>query len=150
MGSQPYSYNKDLETSYTFISRGKRDIRKVIEFMPTSVENIYNLGFGDLLQNGTVDDKSNSNNGDIIKVLATVVYILKEFIGAHPHIKIIFTGSTRERTLLYKRILKVHFSEFSKDFIISGLIKSGNSYKEISFDPKMEIEYFAFLIKKIT
>jgi hypothetical protein len=110
---------------------------------------LYNLGFGDLLQDGSVDDTYNSNNGDIIKVLATVIHILKEFTSIHPQIKIVFTGSTWERTLLYKRILKVNFSEFSKKFTISGLIKVGNSYKEINFNPKVEIEYFAFFIKKL-
>jgi hypothetical protein len=36
--------------------------------------NLYNLGFGDLLPDGKIDDKVTSNNGDIIKVLSTVIY----------------------------------------------------------------------------
>ena len=150
MGQQPYSYNKNLETRYTFTSRGKRNIKKVVEFSPTSFDNLYNMGFGDLLHDGSIDDTSNSNNGDIVKVLATVIHILKEFTNVHPHIKVVFTGTTKERTLLYRRILKSNLSDFSKKFIISGLIKKGDRYTEIDFQPDNEVEYEAFFIKKIT
>ncbi len=150
MGQQRYSYNKNLETRYSFTSRGKRNIKKVVEFSPTSFGNLYNMGFGDLLQDGSTDDTSNSNNGDIVKVLATVIHILKEFTHVHPHIKVVFTGTTKERTLLYRRILKSNLSEFSKNFIISGLIKKGDRYTEINFEPDKEVEYEAFFIKKIT
>jgi len=57
-----------------------------------------NLGIGDLLPNGSFDDKANSNNGDILKVLATVVYILKHYTSQNPEIMVFFTGSTKERT----------------------------------------------------
>ena len=107
------------------------------------------MGFGDLLSNGTVDDLSNSNNGDIIKVLSTVITILKEFINSTPDIKIVFTGSTKERTRLYQRIIKMNFYQFSKDFIISGLIKTDNQYKEVIFEPSNEVEYLAFFIKEL-
>lgn len=149
MGHPSYPYNRNLETRYSFTSKGKRDIKKVVEFTPTSIENVYNMGFGDLLQNGSVDDVSNSNNGDIIKVLSTVIHILKEFVSIYPHLKIVFTGSTKERITLYQRILKANFYEFSKDFIISGLVKTNDGYKEIDFEPSNEINYLAFFVKKI-
>ena len=149
MSRPHYPYNKNLDTHYTFISSGKHNIEKVVDFSPTSVKDLYNLGFGDLLPDGKVDDFSNSNNGDIIKVLATIVHILKEFTGNYPHIKIIFTGSTQERTALYRRILKTHYSDFSKEFVISGLIKIKNEYDEIIFNPDIETEYVAFFIKRI-
>ncbi len=149
MTRPPYSYNKRLDTRYTFVSSGKRNIEKVVDFTSTSVKNLYNLGFGDLLEDGSVDDASNSNNGDIIRVLATVIHILKEFTNIHFHVKVVFTGSTEERTALYRRILKMYFSEFSKDFVISGLIMVGNEYREVIFDPKTEIEYLAFFVRRI-
>lgn len=91
-----------------------------------------------------MDDTIISNNGDIIKVLATVIHILKEFTSTHSGIKIVFTGSTDERTQLYKRILKTNLSEFNKDFVISGLIRVDTGYKEINSNPENEIEYLAF------
>jgi hypothetical protein len=36
------------------------------------------MGFGDRLPDGSIDDTANSNNGDIVKVLATVIAVLKD------------------------------------------------------------------------
>jgi hypothetical protein len=76
MSRTPYAYYKENGSRYKFISSGKRAIEKVVEFTPTTLKNVYNLGFGDLLPNGEMDDTANSNNGDIIKIFATVVNIL--------------------------------------------------------------------------
>jgi hypothetical protein len=70
------------------------------------------MGFGDLLPDGTVDDKANSNNGDIAKVMVTVIEILKHFTSQHPSMEIYFEGSTAERTKLYGRILKAYYPIF--------------------------------------
>src|SRR5580700_8060662 len=45
-----------------------------------------------------------SNNGDMVKVLATVVQIIRDFAIQFPDIKLIFFGSSQERTNLYGRI----------------------------------------------
>jgi hypothetical protein len=54
-----------------------------------------------ILSDGTIDDTSNSNNGDIVKVLATVISILKDFTLKNPKAYVFFTGSTDERVKLY-------------------------------------------------
>ncbi len=77
-----------------------------MEFTPLALKKIYNLGFEDLLASGKIDDKANSNNGDIIKVLSTVILIIKDFTEENPEAKIAFSGSPKERTALYQRILK--------------------------------------------
>ncbi|HWK03546.1 MAG TPA: hypothetical protein VNS58_07935 [Puia sp.] len=91
---------------------------------------------------------ANSNNGDIIKVLATVVEILKNFTAEYPQVEIFFSGSTGYRTRLYTRILKMHYADFCQDFAISAIIGSENQSKRIPFDPKAEMEYLGFLIKR--
>jgi hypothetical protein len=73
----PYSYKRVAPRRYIFTSVGRYEIKKVVEFVPLKAKNVVNLGFGDLLPDGSFDDKANSNNGDILKVLATVVHILK-------------------------------------------------------------------------
>jgi hypothetical protein len=108
-----------------------------------------NLGFGDLLPDGSIDDKIASNNGDIGKVLSTVIMILKHFTALHPDNIIIFSGSTAERTRLYARILKLYYAAFSKEFMIYGVIGNKQCSQRISFDPCAQIDYFAFLIKRI-
>src|SRR5204863_2541814 len=122
MNHSPYPYNRLPISRYTFISTGKRPIEKVIEFTPTRIENVYNLGFGDLLPNGKIDDTANSNNGDIVKVFATVIDILRDFTQQNPSFKILFLGSTSHRTLLYNRIVKTYYQSFSKIFVVTGYI----------------------------
>ncbi|HRH47749.1 MAG TPA: hypothetical protein PLP23_03285 [Panacibacter sp.] len=150
MQSQPYSYDRKYSTRYTFISKGKKGvIVKIVEFTPTSVKNVLNLGFGDLLSDGSVDDTANSNNGDIIKVLATVISIVEDFTAEYPDIKIVFAGSTVRRTELYHRILKMYYTGFKKEFIITALKDDGNeSYSEVLFEPGSNNKYVAFFIKR--
>jgi hypothetical protein len=149
MGNLPYSYKQELSTRYVFTSEGKKAIPKVVEFTPTSSAKIYNLGFGDMLTDGRIDDISNSNNGDIIRVFSTIIYIIKDFTSEFPGIKIIFTGSTRERTSLYNRILNTHFISFSEEFKITALIENDNEFEEVEFEANSNKKYFAFLYKEL-
>jgi hypothetical protein len=127
----------------------KKRIEKVVDFVPIGIKNIMNLGFGDLLPDGSVDDTANSNNGDLIKVLATVIGILRDYTAEYPQVEIFFAGSTIERTKLYTRILKTYYLTFSKEFTISAVAGSENVNKRIPFDPMANIEYLGFLIKRI-
>jgi len=68
---------------------GQKNIAKIVEYIPLT-ENFMNLSFGDLRPDGSVDDSIPSNNGDIIKVLATVVDILKHYTAQHPETGIFF------------------------------------------------------------
>ncbi|MBX3253285.1 MAG: hypothetical protein KF862_04005 [Chitinophagaceae bacterium] len=149
MSSPPYPYRRLQSTRYVFLSVGKSSIQKVVEFSPTPVKDVYNMGFGDVLPDGNISDRANSNNGDIVKVMATVIQILKEFTASHKHIKIYFTGSTPERIVLYRRILKTYYKIFSKEFIISALVERENKYQEVLFDMDSQEEYHAFFIKRI-
>jgi hypothetical protein len=144
-----YEYSRDEEGLYRFTSRGKRTIVKIVGIASTTDETIFNLWFGDLLPDDSVDDMVVSNNGDTIKVLATVIQIAREFILAHAsNIKIGFTGSTSQRTVLYQNILKRHYSELSSEFIISvGIIHKG-FYEERMFDEIDNAQYLAFFIKR--
>jgi len=81
-----YPYKRLQSRRYLFISDGKKRIAKVVDFIPLGIGNIVNIGFGDLLPDGSMDDKVNSNNGDIIKVLATVVDILRHFTTQNPRV----------------------------------------------------------------
>ena len=144
-----YSYKRQGFQRYIFTSVGKNRIIKLVDFSPTTTPDLFNLGFGDLLPDGSIDDSINSNNGDMVKVLATIVQIIKDFTFQFPEIKLIFLGSTHDRTKLYTRILKMYYADFSKDFVITAFIKMNDSYKEIGFDPKGSFDYYAFFIKRI-
>lgn len=149
MGQQPYSYNRTISTRYHFLSTGREIIQKVVEFTPLIHHNLYNIGFGDLTATGKIDDKANSNNGDIIKVLSTVTHIIKDFTSENAGIKIVFAGSTKERTLLYQRIIRTYWRIFRKEFDITALEETENSPKEVNFDPNYKGNYLAFFIRRI-
>ncbi len=144
-----YSYKRLHGHRYVFTSTGRKKIDKVVDFVPLGIRNIFNLGFGDLLPDGSIDDTANSNNGDIIMVLATVIGILKDFTAEFPQVEIYFSGSTPERTRLYTRILKTYYISFSKEFKITAIIDSDNDNQQVAFDPDLRVEYLGFLIKRI-
>ena len=143
-----YPYEQILPDRYVFVSAGKKLIQKMVKFQPTAQENIINMGFGDVLEDGSISDTINSNNGDMIRVLATVIEILKDHTLNHPNKEIVFAGSTPERTKLYARILKTYYNEFSKDFHISVVTFSDHGIERIAFDTNQNTDYLAFLIKR--
>lgn len=144
-----YQFNRRYSTRYTFTSKGKKGaVLKMVEFTPTSVKNIFNLGFGDMLPDGRIDDTVNTNNHDVLKVMATMVEIIKDFTLEFPGSRVIFTGSSSVRTTLYQRILKTYYKEFSQHFVITGLIKTGSNFSEIPFEPADSRNFLAFLIKR--
>jgi hypothetical protein len=93
-----YPFKRLQPRRYVFVSDGKRKIQKIVDFIPINKGDIVSLGFGDLLPDGSIDDKAISNNGDIVKVLVTVVDILKDFTSLYPSSQVFFVGSPDERT----------------------------------------------------
>jgi len=150
MSAEPYKYNQTDTIRYTFISNGKKGaINKLVEFSETSQKGIFNFGFGDLNFDGTIDDIANSNNGDLVGVLSTIVHILIDFTNQHKEYNIVFTGSTLQRTKIYQQILKRHYTNFSKVFFITGLTQMNDErYFEEDFDPNTLNTYIAFFIKR--
>ena len=149
MKDSTYPYDHVQASRYTFTSIGKKRIAKEVVFTHTGIRNIVNMGFGDLLPDGSIDDKANSNNGDIVRVLATIVQILIDFTSKFPNTEIFFSGSTQERTKLYTRILRTYYASFNKEFTINVLIKERDGYSELPFEPKADLKFLGFLIKRI-
>ena len=149
MSQVPYPYNHPYSERYVFISVGRLRIEKAVDFIPIGIKNIVNMGFGDRLPDGSIDDTANSNNGDLVKVLATVISILKDYTTQYPKVVIFFAGSSIQRTRMYSRILRTYYVNFSREFSISGIVGSEDQNRRIAFDPKLEIEYLAFLVERI-
>lgn len=87
---------------FEFISEGPNGkFKKIVQFSQTNNPDIYNLGFGDKLENGEIDDQIRNNNQDRNKILATIATIVYEFTSKYPSKMVFFSGSTTERTRLY-------------------------------------------------
>jgi hypothetical protein len=147
--NEAYPFDQTKINNYFFISVGKKRIVKHVAFTPIGVGNLVNMGFGDLQPGGAVDDKANSNNGDMVRVLATMVHILLDFTTNFPAVEVFFTGSTDERTRLYSRIVRTYYRTFSKDFRINVLVSDGQNLVEVPFETGAKSEFFGFVIKRI-
>jgi hypothetical protein len=147
MNKTPYPFTR-VRNKYLFTSHGNTSIVKRVEFTSMGLPDIYNVGFGDVLPDGTIDDESKSNNGDMFKVLVTVVHIIKDFLNKYPKRKIFFTGSTQSRTSLYNRILRMYHIELGASYIITMLVRKRHHTTEIIFDPVKEISCIGFFVRK--
>ncbi|MEN9610409.1 MAG: hypothetical protein RLZZ628_1223 [Bacteroidota bacterium] len=130
---------------FEFISEGKQgSIYKIVQYSPTNLKDVYNLGFGDKnLQTGQIDDKIITDNGDSEKVLATVGATVYAFVTQHPKAYIVITGNSAARTRLYRMAINKYYNDIVQDFYVYGLLNG------VWRPFKANGNYKAFLIKKI-
>lgn len=129
---------------FEFLSEGpKGKIRKIIKFEKTSKDKVYNLGFGDLNETtGEVDDKVVTDNGDMEKVLATVVGAVYAFTDKYPKYWVYAVGSTAARTRRYQMGISRFLTDVKRDFEVYGL-------KEGAWEPfRVGVNYEGFLAKR--
>ena len=129
---------------YEFTSVGtKGSIQKMIDFQYTNLKDFYNLAFGDKDPiTGEIDDKVVSNNGDMEKVLATIVAAVYSFTDRFPEAWIYAEGSTPARTRLYQINIVKHFDELKRNFQLLCLLNG--EWEE--FRPN--INYDAFVVRR--
>jgi hypothetical protein len=140
------SATKDF-LEYEFTSVGpKGDIPKIVQFSPTGSSGIFNLAFGNKKEDGSLDDFEKNDNKDRNKILATVVSTIYLFQEAYPTSWIFFSGSTPERTRLYRMAITINLDVLSDDFEIFGLLKDMGSFVKVPFENG--IDYFGFLVRK--
>jgi hypothetical protein len=132
---------------FQFESEGpKGKIKKVVQFAQTSNDDIYNLAFGNLNKDGSIDDETTNDNKDRNKILATVAATVYEFTAEYPDKIIFFCGTTAERTRLYRIALTVNLEDLKKDFHIYGVLKGMDSFERVSF--RKGVDYFGFMVKR--
>lgn len=132
-------------STFEFISEGKNGcIPKRIAFTPTHWGNVYNLAFGDITEGGDIDDFKISDNGDRNKILATVVKVVEIYTNKYPERWIYFTGSTDQRTRLYRIAVSLHLEELSIFFEIFAEINEQEEF--VRFRKGLNIN--GFLIKR--
>jgi hypothetical protein len=132
------------EERYIFESIGtKGKILKVVKFFEID-ENLYNLGFGDFDPiTNQIDDKVVSDNGDLIKVMATVIGLALKFLDDNPMAMVFFEGSTPQRTQFYQWIINRYYDDMVEIIEIYG-VSNGES------EPFQKTKvYESFLIQKL-
>ncbi|HEY5747402.1 MAG TPA: hypothetical protein VIU12_15090 [Chryseolinea sp.] len=138
------------ESYYSFISRGKKNILKIVGFTPIEKDGkkYYNWGFGDLVKYETtgfnVDDKTDSNNGDVKRVFYTVASALSAFFETNPGVTVHLKGSNQQRMNIYTKIIARHWADIDTIYDVRGFI---NGQIE-PFQETVEFDYLLISKKK--
>ncbi len=130
--------------TFEFVSLGAQgNINKTIQFQTTSLPNVYNLAFGDMNNStGTIDDTIVSNNGDSLKILATIAKSVYLFTSLYPEAWVFATGTTHSRNRLYRMGISAHLHYIIIDFEIFGELN--DTWEPFSNNR----DYSGFLVKK--
>lgn len=129
---------------YSFISEGdKGSITKLVQFQFVE-DNTFNLAFGDWNEDlGGIDDMVVTDNGDMEKVLATIIQITAKFLMSNHRSSVQFTGSTPVRTRLYQIIVSTNYESISLQFEVWGYLNG------IWYRFEKNVNYEAFLISEL-
>jgi hypothetical protein len=130
--------------AYEFTSEGpKGSIPKIIKYTITDNPNVYNLGFGDKIEEtDDFDDEIISDNKDSVRVLSTVAASVYIFTDNYPNFSVLATGSTNARTRLYRIGISNNLKEIQEDYLVLGYLDNKWELFEKNKD------YSAFLIKR--
>lgn len=113
---------------FAFLSVGKKAIiPKAVAYTPIEKAGTkyYNFGFGDMIADpatGTfiIDDKADSNNGDMKMVFYTVASTLTDFFKRYPEAVVHVAGSTRQRMDVYEALIVRHWREIESSYHVRG------------------------------
>lgn len=109
----------EAKTRFSFQSIGPKGIiEKEIRFTKLD-ENLWNLGFADLLH-GSLDDRQISNNGDLVQVISTVAKAALEFSKTWPARRLLIVPVDEKRKRLYQVIFRRHIATINKRFQVQG------------------------------
>lgn len=146
MNKSKYLYRSEpFLKVFEFTSEGpKGSIKKMVQFTDTGTENVYNLAFGDYNEETrSINDLVVTNNGDSLKVLATVASTVYAFTHKYPNAWIFATGSTNVRTRLYRMGITNNLVEIKEDFDVYAYTLDGNWEDFVAGE-----DYEAFLITR--
>ncbi|WP_257670910.1 DUF6934 family protein, partial [Parapedobacter tibetensis] len=144
MNLEKYTYRSNAShLDFEFESKGPNGkITKVARFSPQNANGVtyFNLGFGDLNENGQVDDLSKSNNSDRDKILATIASIVLEFTSHFPDVMVYAQGSTPSRTRLYQMGIAANWDKIKSIMDVYGYVNGQWQRFE------KQVNYQAFLV----
>lgn len=168
-------HQTEIGVKYYFTSNGNSTIIKAIDYSYSSSfdgKKIYNLAFGDYdPRTDEIRDDVNTQNGDVYKVLNTVLYTIPLFFSSFPDSMMIVRGSdstsdfiekcksncirncsdackkAHRRIKLYCGYVNKNYNILKHDFIFYGGIDRGENHILIE-DYIPEKEYQAVFVTK--
>lgn len=121
----PIEVAEDLSfmTFYTEVTNAPPILLKV-EISPLGdpfLPNVFNMSFGPLLQNGSMDDTAKINHQDKDKVFSTILFFSLVFLQSNPRMTIGIDGSNDIRAYLYHRMFLTNREYLDEYFITIGV-----------------------------
>lgn len=116
--------NKDVV--FIFESRNPQSEKVILKVIVYALiekhgERYFNLGLGDYNETtGRPDDKVVSDNGDMRKVLRTVVSTLPDFFKQFPDATVHIIGSDEARNKYYQKLVKDYGAQISAEYQVQG------------------------------
>lgn len=133
----PVLYQGEIRHQYWFVSVGKKNIIKCVEFQPL-VGPSFNLCLLDYIpEKNELSDQAISNNGDVKMVLWTVAYCVEHFLNQYAYRVIVFSGHSEGRNKLYMRYIHRYRSKIFLHYSVKIEVKS-------------EVDVVFYIQKKIT
>src|SRR4051812_5455995 len=122
MDIRPYriSSYKGKKNTFKFISRGTKNVLKVVELQETDRHGIYNLAMGDQVAFGRISYSNITNNKDTDMVMQTVGHIIEVFTKANPQRYVFVRGDTPVKTRLYQIYLSNNLEKVQEWFKVWG------------------------------
>ena len=115
-------YADDDRLYFSFLSVSpERTIQKAIIFTPLSAHRIFNLALVDVLPDGSFCDQTISNNGDLEKIMATVIQCIAQFFESYTQADIYLQANTPAKNRLYRIIISRELSRIKKYYEIYGI-----------------------------
>ena len=129
MIEQPYPYYElGRPMHYFFESIGEeKSVYKIVAFT-LLVNGNWNLGFGDLAENGSIDDSVVTNNHDVRNVIGTVAKIAIDFLRKYPERTIEIKPVDDKRKTLYNLVFQRYFEEINTFIEVCGIIAEEEPY----------------------
>jgi hypothetical protein len=144
MITQYYPYQALItKTHYIFESVGEKGrVLKVVGFSP--IENdVWNLGFGDLKEDGFVDGSVVTNNQDALKVIRTVAKVAIDFLALYPNYTLEINPFDEKRKRLYNALFQKYFEDIDTYFDILGTFEG----KRETYTPSKIYDIFRITLK---
>lgn len=128
---------------FTSMSANKKIEKAVLLERSRTVNKLFNLALMDADEEGEFSDETESRNGDLRTVLATIFQVISHFLDRHPDELVGFRGNDERRHRLYRIAITHELHNLAREFEVYG----GKNNTMLLFEPDTAYDYY--YIKKI-
>lgn len=147
MNKPSYEFEQsNNQLTYKFWSVGnKGEVLKAVIFQQVS-EEVFNVVLGDFdEETETINDQSITDNGDMPKIIATVIHCIDNFFESYQEKLVYIEGNHPIKQKLYQRAIKNNLQDIEIHYKVFGVLP----HEDIEIF-NAEQAYTAFIIQRKT